>query len=86
MIAVGDLVILVRTHDCAKGAESFLGYIFTVTGMANSGTYCPRCYNVFLPEMCVLGLEKYFTPMSWVKKIQPLRELESVEEEEKLEA
>ena len=84
-IQAGDLVILIRTHGCGDGPGPCVGHIFTVTNIEYKPTICPTC-NKIETEWSAWGLEKYLTPLSWLKKIPPLNELETTEQEEKLTA
>ena len=86
-IQAGDLVILIRTHGCMGNMNPYLGHIFIVTGLLNTLTYCPSCLALSrTSNICALGLENYSTPIVWLKKIPPLDELETTEQEEKLTA
>ena len=82
-IQAGDLVILVRSHACRPGPCPHLGYIFTVTGVVYQPSKCETCGDV-TTEWSAWGLEKYLTPISWLKKIRPLGELKTNELEELL--
>ena len=84
-IQAGDLVILVRTHSCRPGSGPHVGYIFKVTGIEYKPSRCETC-GIVSTEWSAWGLEKYLTPIAWLKKIRPLGELETTEREEKLTA
>lgn len=79
-IKVGDLVMVIREHRCAAR----VGHIYLVTLISGRGFVCPRCH-----EQSPTGLHadidapNYFgtsapvcLPVTWLKRIPPLSELE----------
>ncbi len=88
-IKVGDLVMIVRGHECVMNL--YQGVIFTVTGFVQprfGGWHCARCGrdNAGGNEAAATGFHKAHAPISWLKKIPPLTEPETVERKEELPA
>jgi len=87
-IEVGDLVIIVRGHECQSA--HWRGLIFTVTNIVRPERgewYCPRCgtYSLYHSENAATGLaQDSYIPLSWLKRIPPLSKLESIKECEKV--
>lgn len=83
-ISAGDLVVVVRAdHSCAIKT---IGMIFTVKEIPthHPGIYCIKCKqsNIALPDSPIakLGGGRAF-PLHWLKRIPPLSELESIDEQ-----
>ena len=74
-ISVGDLVMVVKS--CCDDADA-LGEIFLVAGIREKGTRCRHCFQ---RNNCAhAGSIFNFTagvPLSWLKRIPPLSELET---------
>lgn len=97
-IRVGDLVVMVRGHEClyAKGA----GIPFTVTELVHptgGGWMCGYCQqrSAGPNEEGALGIKPYRAtspgnltaiPISWLKRIPPLSQLDDVKCDEELTA
>ena len=86
-IKVGDLVQAIRGHECV------LGFTFTVAsihGQQGGGWKCDRCGLIDLaPEEKYGASQDYGThaiPLGWLKRIQPLAELEGEKHEEEIHA
>lgn len=93
-IQVGDMVVMVRGHDCLYQRKA--GVPFVVTGFVRpkgGGWTCGYCKqrSVGADEPGALGLlsKKKVTeysapaiPISWLKRIPPLAELESEKTQE----
>lgn len=80
-ITVGDLVQVVRGHECD------LGLVFTVASIEHwqLGWYCPKCrVESYAPYTAVgpAGFPGDGVDITWLKKIPPLSELEGVKTEE----
>ena len=86
-IEVGDLVAVVRV--CCSNSKA-LGLVRTVTGFLDgSVSACSVCHTA--PSRgtpaATLGIDPadgriWLVPLSWLKKIPPLKELERIEEKE----
>lgn len=79
-IKVGDLVQVV--HACCEETAPALGHVFTVGAIATpkGGAFlCPKCGD-FRKDQKVIALEATaevdHSPMSYLKRIPPLDELE----------
>ena len=88
-IEIGDLVMIVRGHECVM--RLYQGAIFTVTGFVHpihGGWHCDFCNkdDAAGNELAATGLHKGNVPLSWLKKIPPLTEPETVERKEELPA
>jgi hypothetical protein len=85
-IKAGDLVMMVRGHECAM--ES-VGYIpFVVTGFASpwgGGWECPKCgqRSAGPNEVAAIGWfsKRIRIPISWLRKIEPPAIPETTERE-----
>lgn len=85
-IQVGDLVVVVRGHDCA------LGFTFRVASFCQQtggGWTCPRCRARDLaPEALTAATWRYQGgggfPTGWLKRIPPLDELEGERTDEQI--
>lgn len=76
-IKVGDLVMVIR-WCCASGPQ---GAIFTVAGVANTQTHqCRHCWEYLPVETFPVSAGapevRNGAPISWLKRIPPLDELE----------
>lgn len=83
-IKVGDLVMIV----CQCCSDDYLGQIFTVQELAQ-GSECDDCGAQDDRPSAILELENaeylaWGLPMSWLKRIPPLSELEGEKRDEKL--
>jgi hypothetical protein len=85
-ISVGDLVMVVRGHSCH--VENMGGVPYVVVDFKNpigGGWTCPKCGMVSAgpDEPCAMGNmfgRRSGAPISWLKKIPPLSEPESIVE------
>jgi len=78
-IEIGDLVMIVRGHECAVARAG--GIPFVVTGFAlpyGGGWHCADCdkNDAWGNELAATGLWNGNAPLSWLKKIPPLVEFE----------
>ena len=81
-IEVGDLVVVVRWPCC----KEWLGKIFRV-GRINQEppTFCTKCKALHGSVYAAIERSDTFaSPITWLRKIPPLAELESVERETEL--
>lgn len=84
-IRVGDLVMVVRFPCCG----ACLGVVMTVTRLVNTGDdyRCSRCGKLHglkqVPSAIDDGRvrDRHF-PLSWLRRIDPLEEPETIEREE----
>lgn len=94
-ISVGDLVMVVRGHECIVAKIG--GVPYTVTAIAtqmHGGWYCPVCRTEDLGKNELLGarLSPLHTnalsgiPLGWLKRIPPAGELEDVKRDEEITA
>ncbi len=89
-IQVGDLVVLVRGHGCIL--ERHVGRVFTVLGLVapvGGGWHCTWCHkdSAGPNEIAARINEKPGgIPLSWLKRIPPLSELEGEQSKEELHA
>ena len=87
-IQVGDLVIIVRGHSCTM--ERYRGAIFRVAKIVpatGGGWRCVHCKlnDQWGPEPGAYWKEKGGSaPLSWLKRIPPLDELEGEKTQESL--
>ena len=72
-IKVGDLVVIV--NYCCSDID--LGKILTVTGFTKAA--CPMCGAKC--DSCAFLGGYWAPPLSWLRRIPPLSELESTQEE-----
>ena len=77
-ISPGDLVVIIRAHRCAT---DLIGKVFTVGGFSRNGSKCEECGEVFF-EPSAYYASRAAVPLSWLKKIPPLNEPETVEQDE----
>ena len=75
-IEVGDLVIVVRVCPC--GACKCLGHIYQVLGFGMD-VICGACGTLYKTPAALLNPVWRGAPLSWLKRIPPLAELESTE-------
>jgi hypothetical protein len=83
-IEVGDLVMVVRGHECGK--SKFIGIVFTVERIEQAYDYgCPQCGGDMSDgRLLAFGRRPTrtgFVPLSWLKKIPPLTESAETKEE-----
>ena len=94
-IKVGDLVMVVRGHPCV--VELLGGTPWTVTGFQepkHGGWHCSRCHmdsagpNVIaaLGAPSVTGCKRPVIPITFLKRIPPLSELEGEKRDEEITA
>ena len=86
-IKVGDLVVIVRGHSCSM--ERYLGMVFVVAAIRQArcgGWHCPHCNrnDQWGPEPAAEWVGVGNAPLSWLKRIPPLSELEGQRTEETL--
>lgn len=88
-IQVGDLAVVVRGHNCVL--ELYGGVPFTVTALLapyGGGWHCPKCdrYSAGPNAIGAEGLTKKDCgiPLSWLRRIPPLSELEGKRTQESL--
>ena len=83
---MGDLVMVVRGHPCIL--ESAAGIPFVVTEFDfGSGWYCSRCHYHGPDKSVVKGFWGVSDiPVSYLKRIDPLAEPESITRSEKISA
>lgn len=89
-IKVGDLVMVVRTC-CSVSAERVMGALFTVSHIGNELAKCSGCGATDFGGLFAFSSEKYgkrriadMAPISWIKRIPPLSELEGQNEKKEL--
>lgn len=87
-ISVGDLVQVVRT-DCKKSADLALGKIGRVDSIgvlpARFGPFCEFCKQRYaVSELATV--QGWYPPLSWLKRIPPLSELEGEKRDEEIHA
>ena len=77
-IGVGDLVVVVRHHDCDPSRG--VGTIFTVEGIERAVNWHCMCRFILCDgTLLARGLRKGkvgFHPILWLKRIPPLSELD----------
>ena len=90
-IQVGDLVVMVRGHECGMKIAS--GIPFVVTALLRpigGGWHCDHCNtdSAGPNEVAAEGFSKKGRglPLSWLKRIPPLDELEFEQRKEEIEA
>lgn len=88
MIQVGDLVMIVRP-DCDLSARLVGGRIGKVESIgslpANIEPFCDGCGRRYSVSECTSVCGE-FPPLSWLKKIPPLSELEETTHREEIHA
>lgn len=77
-IKVGDLVMEVKYPHC-EGRK--LGHVYPVVGIDKTASACLKCGN-YEPRGIHALLEGGLAPLSWLRRIPPLSELESTEHKE----
>ena len=87
-IAVGDLVMVVRGHQCAIDLIGGLPFtVLQIVNPVNGGWTCPVCGMRSAggnePAANRSGKDRVGIPLSWLRRIDPLCEPESVTEEAK---
>jgi hypothetical protein len=81
-IQVGDLVQVVRGHECDLGSTFRVGQIREPTLW---GWICPKCSCIDRsPELWADRGDEHGAPLSWLKRIPPLDELEGERTQENL--
>ena len=80
-ISVGDLVVIVRASHCC-GRDKTLGRIFTVEAISSTNYQCRRCKVITEASLCAWR-DGWVVPLSRLKRIPPLAELEQTTEQEK---
>lgn len=90
-INVGDLVMLVRGHECLMARHG--GLIFRVAQLVpqrGGGWKCPKCGERDIGKNDAWGahwtMEDKGIPLSWLKRIPPLDELDDVQRDEEITA
>jgi hypothetical protein len=87
-IEAGDLVMIVREcHGLQAYNASGIGYVFTVSYVEHQEMeHCAACFGshtgLFAVSTHEFGNGCLQAPVSWLKKIPPLSELEGKEERE----
>ena len=88
-ISVGDLVVAVRDGGCG----GHLGEFYTVLEIGNSSVAdfsCQRCGGIHLfpgtPALVDRGAGAGYLPLSWLKRIPPLEELDKLKREQEITA
>lgn len=87
-ISVGDLVVTVRGHRCTLDAVGGVPFVVdTINPPASVSWHCSRCksQNVASPEPSV-DYGKATIPLSWLKRIPPIEELDSEKRGEEITA
>lgn len=80
-ISVGDLVVVVRGHECDLGVTYIVGHIITAAGVWS----CPCGAREFHDGAFVHKTHSFYgAPVEWLKRIPPLPELESEKNDSKL--
>ena len=81
MIEVGDLVVVV--HHCCAGGDGVhaLGRIFRVVTLEDYPLGAWECHSCKQTgrDMRAVGANGFFAPLSWLKRIPPLGEIEREE-------
>lgn len=85
-IQVGDLVQVVRGHDCALG---FTFKVVRFNPQTGGGWMCPRCKARDLGPREMIGATQSNAstggfPVGWLKRIPPLDELEGERTDEQI--
>lgn len=88
-IEVGDLVVIVRGHDCIL--RCWAGVPFRVEEIrqpVSGGWRCSMCGRDLMgPNEPSAGpFHRGYVPISWLKRIPPLTDLERQDEREKVSA
>jgi hypothetical protein len=84
-IKVGDLVIVIA--GCCSTTQQHIGHIDTVRRMHSRPARCV-CGYVAQPVLAVITdpMGECGVPLSWLKRIPPLEELDDVKRHEEIEA
>jgi hypothetical protein len=90
-IKVGDLVVLVRGHECALAEAGGVPFVFNATYRYTTSVHCARCKAdpLFGPgdyPRLPKSLGGWVVPMTWLKRIPPLDELEREQEKKEITA
>ena len=89
-ISVGDLVMVVRGHECAV---AILGgvprRVYGFRPQTGGGWVCPSCRKRDIAPSATIGARLFqggdsAIPLAWLKKIPPLSELESEQRKEEV--
>jgi hypothetical protein len=88
-IKVGDLVVMVRGHECVYCVAG--GIPFVVTRFAprlDKVWHCSKCCQDVAASKDAVNFRggRPRIPISWLKRIPPLEELDDVKESEELHA
>ena len=87
-IKVGDLVYVRRWECCGKVTGIFsVREITTPRASGKAGVMCGCCFVNFSIDIVLAKTDSHscaIAPLSWLRKIPPLAELESVEREAEL--
>ena len=83
-IKVGDLVMIVRGHECSVKKAG--GIPFIVTSLIDCVFYCNKCKCDISDGIGVTGYIDRFVPVSWLIRIDPPAIPESINEQEKVSA
>ncbi len=84
-IKVGDLVIVI--HICCDGVNTPLGKITTIAEIRHNVTCCDKCgqRNDTTHAASIQNFQNGL-PLSWLKRIPPLAELEGEKRDEEITA
>lgn len=88
-IKVGDLVMVVRGHECVLTAIGGRVYVvLDMVGQTGGGWYCPKCQTRDLAQDELLAAKLFAEidggiPTGWLKKIPPISELGEVQSTKK---
>jgi hypothetical protein len=92
-IKVGDLVMIVRGHECAVRLKGGIPYTVTaIVPQVGGGWYCNACNTKDHAPHDLFGAALWHTghgngmPLSWLKRIPPLSELDDVKNDEEITA
>jgi hypothetical protein len=79
-IKVGDLVMVVRNngHVCF---DNEIGTSFVVAEMVEDVFHCIDCLQIFPFNPLAISRGSYATPVSWLMKIDPPANMETIEHE-----
>ena len=86
-IKAGDLVRVVRGHECTIG---FMFVVSAILPQRNGGWWCPRCNTRDIARDEKWGASKdgstHGIPLPWLKRILPLGELDGEKRDEEITA
>lgn len=92
-ISVGDLVMVVRGHECVLRLKGGIPWrVLGFSAQRNGGWHCPKCFEGDIaPEAAIAARLEFHDkgngiPLSWLKRIPPLDELETVRTEDEVTA